>query len=768
MSQIELSIKPVNNVLEGIQCYEYLNIDNLKKIINNDLCVNSEEWNETKQLQTLLKNYKKDKITTIYKRVKGMNYGRFQPDEYSLARVRREIKCTITKKNNKDMYIDIDIVNCHFNILYQVCKKNNINCDSIKEYIKNRDKYVNDFIDEFKVSKKQAKIFFITILYGASFKKWIVENNIKIVEKSKIYKYVERLQQEMKTISETILNKNPDLVKEVEKNKILKNKKEYNKYSSVMSTYLQEYESRILETMYIKLKDMELITNNDCVLCYDGIMILYKNFDKLIKMNYLKNIEEVLQAMEEHITKTTGFKLKLTTKDFNDVIDLDECDDIQEEEDKIKEYEEVKEEFEKRHFKIRNPVSIAEINIEKKLILRSVNDFTTLYKNVYYESIDYSDNDDGKKRIRKNQLVNKWLYDENIRTYEKIDFLPRLKTPEYIYNEFTMFEAEKKENTLLKFEDSLIYKHIVNLCNEDMEVVKYFLLWLSRRVRKPTKSSNTCILFKSEEGAGKNMLLDYIGSKVIGSEYYLCTPSMDNLFGNFNAQLYKKIIVVLNEIAYQDSKLYIEKFKDAITAEKITINEKNEKKREITNTTGYIIFTNNDVPIKLDPKDRRFLTIECSNKYCCDDNYFTKLKEEMDSGRYDRVFYDYIYNMVESDYFDFTGKRPETEYNEILKEVHIPIQSKFLEQYYYDNKNEEHKDIYSNDFFASFKEYIETNNVKIEINNISFGLYLRKFKSIEKYRGNKGNKLIIDINELKNELIKMKHMKELENKIKRI
>lgn len=772
MSQIELSIKPVNNVLEGIKCFEYLNIDNLKKILNNNLCVNSDEWNETKQLNTLLKNYKKDKLTTIYKRVKGMNYGRFQPDEYSLARVRREIKCTITKKAENDMYIDIDIVNCHFNILYQICKKSNINCENIKEYIKNRDTYINNFIDEFKVSKKEAKIFFITILYGASFKKWIVDNNVKVNEKSKIFKYVEKLQEEMKKISEIILLNNPDLVKEVEKNKILKNQKEYNKYSSVMSTYLQEYESRILEAMYIKLKDLELITNNDCVLCYDGIMILYKNFDKLVKMKYLKNIEEVLQSIEEHITKTTCFKLKLTTKDFKDVIDLDDCDDIEDEEDNIRKYEDVKKDFELSHFKVRNPISYAEINIENKLVLRSYSDFTALYKNHFYQTIKIRDDTTDKeplKTIEKHEFVKTWLYDEEIRTYEKIDFLPRLKTPDYIYNEFKFFEAEKLESKKLNFEDSLIYKHIINLCNDDMRVVKYFLLWLSRRVRNPTKSSNTCILFKSEEGAGKNMLLDYIGAKIIGSEYYLCTPSMDNLFGNFNSQIYKKIIVVLNEIAYQDSKMFIEKFKDAITAEKITINEKNEKKREITNTTGYIIFTNNDVPIKLDPKDRRFLTIECSNKYCCNDNYFKNLKDEMDSGKYDRAFYDYIYNMVESDYFDFTGKRPETEYNEILKEVHIPIQSKFLEQYYYDNEKEEYKDVFSNEFYGLFKEYIETNGIKIEINNISFGLYLRKFKSIEKYRNNKGIKLNININELKAELIKMNHMKEFEQKkIKKI
>jgi hypothetical protein len=49
--------------------------------------------------------------------------------------VRKEIRLTLLK----DLYIDIDIVNCHHNILYQLCKQNNIECEYLNQYINNRD-----------------------------------------------------------------------------------------------------------------------------------------------------------------------------------------------------------------------------------------------------------------------------------------------------------------------------------------------------------------------------------------------------------------------------------------------------------------------------------------------------------------------------------------------------------------------------------------------------------------------------------------------------
>ena len=37
-----------------------------------------------------------------------------------------------------NLYIDGYILNCHPNMLYQVCKQNNINCEFLGQYINNR------------------------------------------------------------------------------------------------------------------------------------------------------------------------------------------------------------------------------------------------------------------------------------------------------------------------------------------------------------------------------------------------------------------------------------------------------------------------------------------------------------------------------------------------------------------------------------------------------------------------------------------------------
>ena len=52
--------------------------------------------------------------------------------------------------------------------------------------------------------------------------------------------------------------------------------------------------------------------------------------------------------------------------------------------------------------------------------------------------------------------------------------------------------------------------------------------------------------------------------------------------------------------------------------------------------------TNNDNPLKITADDRRFCGIECYNAICNDKDYFNALKKEIDSGDYDKSFYDFI------------------------------------------------------------------------------------------------------------------------------
>ena len=98
-----------------------------------------------------------------------------------LTYLKKEIRNSIMPKNIKD----IDMVNSHPTILLNLCQKNNISCNILKNYVENR----NIILESFGNDKKSVKEMFLTILNGG-FKKLYSKN-------SKINNYLKLLEKEI-------------------------------------------------------------------------------------------------------------------------------------------------------------------------------------------------------------------------------------------------------------------------------------------------------------------------------------------------------------------------------------------------------------------------------------------------------------------------------------------------------------------------------------------------------------------------------------------
>ena len=78
---------------------------------------------------------------------------------------------------------DIDMVNSHPVTLFNICQKNNISCNILKNYVENRDLILDSFGD----NRKSVKEMFLTILNGG-FKNVYsndnrINNYLKLLEK---------------------------------------------------------------------------------------------------------------------------------------------------------------------------------------------------------------------------------------------------------------------------------------------------------------------------------------------------------------------------------------------------------------------------------------------------------------------------------------------------------------------------------------------------------------------------------------------------------
>jgi len=118
---------------------------------------------------------------------------------------------------------------------------------------------------------------------------------------------LQEFKDEFSEIANKILVKNKAIAEAVIKRKQEQGKTDFNLAGSVCSHFLQEYEIRILETLFKYCVENKIIQRNCAVLCADGLMIEKEFYDPTLTATFSQIVRE-----------TFGFELEFTTKDMNE------------------------------------------------------------------------------------------------------------------------------------------------------------------------------------------------------------------------------------------------------------------------------------------------------------------------------------------------------------------------------------------------------------------------------------------------------------------
>ena len=177
---------------------------------------------------------------------------------------------------------DIDMINSHPVILLNLCHKNRVSCNILKNYVENRDLILDSFGD----NRKTVKELFLTILNGG-FKR-VYSQDIKINNYLKLFE------------NEIIKIQNYFYLKD---KRYFENN--YNYLGKNLSRIILEKENQILQTMinYFISKRVNIFT-----LEYDGLKIYTDDKTKHFSINDLEKI----------ILKNTGINMKLSFKEITD------------------------------------------------------------------------------------------------------------------------------------------------------------------------------------------------------------------------------------------------------------------------------------------------------------------------------------------------------------------------------------------------------------------------------------------------------------------
>jgi hypothetical protein len=280
-------------------------------------------------------------------------------------------------------------------------------------------------------------------------------------------------------------------------------------------------------------------------------------------------------------------------------------------------------------------------------------------------------------------------------------------------------------------------------------VVNYVLKWIANRVQKPYEITKVALLFKSLQGAGKNLFWDWVGKSIIGQKYFFDTEKIDLVFGRFNGIIENIILGVINETSGKDTFNIIELIKGLITADINMIEHKGLKPYGNKNHIGLIFLTNNSNSINIPSDDRRFVGIKCNSEICNDPIFFPKVVQEIKSKKYDRCFYEYLM-AIKIDDFDFTNERPKTSFYNDMVELNRPILTNFILYLYHININ----DATGATLFNMFSNYLNRMNIINKLSGTKFGINLKDYDGITKIKSNGLMKYHINKPVLKEYLIK--------------
>ena len=174
------------------------------------------------------------------------------------------------------------MVNCHPVILLNLCQKNEVVCNILKNYVENRD----IILDSFSNNRKSVKEMFLTVLNGG-FKN-------KYSEDSRINNYLKLLENKVVKIREYFYSKDKRYFE-----------KGFNYMGKNLSRIILDIENKILQVMinYFISKRVNIFT-----LEYNGLKIYSDDKSKHFSINDLEKI----------ILEKTGINMKLSFKNIID------------------------------------------------------------------------------------------------------------------------------------------------------------------------------------------------------------------------------------------------------------------------------------------------------------------------------------------------------------------------------------------------------------------------------------------------------------------
>jgi len=340
---IDLEISLQASFIATKKFVEYVSPSELQQLIDSDYIKN--KWdcnnysqklasqlylNEKEQLKSYQSLYNKKLGGFVVNYIKAKHkWGRVFPSKsLGLTSLSKKTRNTLIRNT----YYDFDLSNAQPEVVRNLCRRQGIPipCEIIDRYCNERESIIEMIIKASgdKASRDDVKSLMIRLSFFGGFAGWLKENDIPDFPEPLI---VRQYRQQINIIAQLFIQKNPEMFKTIKR--IKQEKGEDNITGAFFSTYLQEFELRIVESVLVRLcdksqicimKDLPVGVYN-AVYEFDGIKLWKENVDKFHEYidddHSLNGVEGVLSWMNG-ILKTYGWDMKFELKPITKFYDI--------------------------------------------------------------------------------------------------------------------------------------------------------------------------------------------------------------------------------------------------------------------------------------------------------------------------------------------------------------------------------------------------------------------------------------------------------------
>lgn len=228
-----------------------------------------------------------------------------------------------------------------------------------------------------------------------------------------------------------------------------------------------------------------------------------------------------------------------------------------------------------------------------------------------------------------------WLNSPLRRQYDRLVFIPGKEEIPGAFNLWRGFCVQPR-----KGDWTLMREHIRDvIANGNPQIYDYILPWMARIVQDPGgERPGVVIVLRGKQGTGKGCFATQFG-KIFGNHFrYVTQPEL--ITGRFNGHHNGSVLVFIDEGFWTGNKRAEGVLKGLVTENEILCEMKGRDAFPIKNHMNFIIASNSDWVIPAGFEERRFFTIDVSDKHMKDRMYFSAIYNQMSNGGLDAMLYD--------------------------------------------------------------------------------------------------------------------------------